>query len=219
MQKETARVEELADKIVSAVPKFGRMERQLAVKLYRLLAAGEPVSPARLAEALNLSETRVRDTLARWPGVYYDDSGSVIGFWGLAVPEMSPHRFEVGGRTLYTWCAWDSLFIPGILGKTARVESADPITKERISLVVGPDGVKEVAPAGTVVSFLSPDGVFGAEVVQNFCHFVHFFASRETGARWAAEHDGTFLLSMNEAFELGRLTNERNFGDARVTVS
>ncbi len=217
MNKKIAVVESLADKIVDAVPKLGRVERQLAVKIYRLLAEGEPVSPGRLAEALNLSEIRVRDALAQWPGVYYDGSGSVIGFWGLALPEM-PHRFEVDGRTLYTWCAWDSLFIPGILDKTARVVSTDPVTKEKISLFVGPDGVKEVTPAGTVVSFLSPNGVFDADVIQNFCHFVHFFGSRASGARWTSEHEGTFLFSIDDAFELGRLTNERNFGDALVAI-
>src|SRR5216684_4315108 len=94
-------VNNLADKIVNAMPKLGPGERRIAVGLYRLLAEGEPVSPERLAETLNLSESRVRETLSQWPGVYYDDTGAVIGFWGLALPEMS-HRFQVDGRTLYT---------------------------------------------------------------------------------------------------------------------
>ena len=38
------------------------------------------------------------------------------------------HRFEVAGRTLYTWCAWDSLFLPQILGQEAEVESTCPLT-------------------------------------------------------------------------------------------
>jgi alkylmercury lyase len=29
-------------------------------------------------------------------------------------------------RTLWTWCAWDSLFLPEILGHPARVTSPDP---------------------------------------------------------------------------------------------
>ncbi len=123
-----------------------------------------------------------------------------------------PHRFQVDGRTLYTWCAWDSVFIPGILGKTAHVESTDPLTREKISLVVEPEGVKELEPADTVVSFLAPNRVFDANIIQSFCHFVHFFGSRESGERWTSEHNGTFLFSVDEAYELGRLTNARNLG-------
>ncbi|MBI3023518.1 MAG: hypothetical protein HYY68_07325, partial [Thaumarchaeota archaeon] len=147
------------------------------------------------------------------PGVYYDDTRAVIGFWGLALPEM-PHRFQVDGRTLYTWCAWDSLFIPEILRKTARVESTDPVTNEKISLVVEPEGVKELEPTDTVVSFLAPNRAFDADIIQSFCHFVHFFGSRASGDRWSSEHKGTLLLSVDQAHELGRLTNTRNFGEA-----
>lgn len=203
----------LADKIVNAMPKLGFGERRIAVGLYRLLADGEPVSPERLAETLNLSVSRVRETLSQWPGVYYDDNRAVIGFWGLVLSEM-PHRFQVDGRNLYTWCAWDSLFIPGILRKTARVESTDPVTNEKISLVVEPEGVKELEPADTVVSFLAPDRVFDADIIQSFCHFVHFFGSRDSGERWSSEHNGTLLFSADQAYELGRLTNARNFGEA-----
>jgi len=63
----------------------------------------------------------------------------------------------------------------------------------------------------SVVSFLLPDRAFDADVIQSFCHFVYFFASREAGEAWTSEHPGTFLLSLEEAFELGRLVNAMNF--------
>jgi alkylmercury lyase len=213
MQNTKVAVQELAQRITGAMPALGSSERQLVVTLYRLLGEGEPVSPHRLAKAVNLPEIRVREILGRWPGVYYDGDGSVIAFWGLALQEM-PHRFEVDGRTLYTWCAWDSLFIPEVLGKTARVTSVDPVTKETISLVVGPDGVKEISPTTTVVSFLTPDRSFDQDVIMSFCHFVHFFASPEPAEKWTTEHPGTFLLSVDDAYALGQLTNQRNAGDA-----
>ncbi len=213
MQNTKVAVQELARKITRARPVLESTERQIVVHLYRLLGAGEPVSPRRLADAVNLPEPRVREILGQWPGVYYDSDGSVIGFWGLALGEM-PHRFEVGGRTLYTWCAWDSLFIPEMLGKPARVTSEDPVTKEKIFLVVGPDGVEEISPATTVVSFLTPDRPFDQDVIMNFCRFVHFFASPETAAKWTTAHPGTFLLSVEDAYALGHLTNQQNGGDA-----
>ena len=46
-------------------------------------------------------------------------------------------------------------------------------------------------------------------MIESFCHRVLFFASEEAGRSWAAEHEGTTLLSVQEAFELGRAMSER----------
>jgi hypothetical protein len=89
---------------------------------------------------------------------------------------------------VYGWCAWDTLFITKILGKETHVESADPLTGETVRLTVTLEALQEVRPEGAVVSFLLPTGPFGADVVQSFCHFVHFFASRQSAQRWTADH-------------------------------
>lgn len=134
----TSRLVQLAGRIVGAVPRFDRVGQRMAVTLYRLLSEGEPVPISRLAAALGVTEDAVRATLDRYP-VFYDDEGAIIGFGGLTVVEMPPHRLNVGGRTLYTWCAWDSLFIPAILGTVAQVESVCPVTRAPVSMVVGSD--------------------------------------------------------------------------------
>lgn len=94
--------------------------------------------------------------------VYWDDRGRILGFGGLSVGKM--HRaFEVDGRKLSTWCAWDSLFIPEILGRTARVTSADPENDESVRLVVTPDKIESVEPTGAVMSLIRPDAkTFGS---------------------------------------------------------
>jgi hypothetical protein len=84
------------------------------------------------------------------------------------------------------------------------VESTDPVSGEPIALTVRPDGVHDVAPASTVVSMLAPAGPFGHDVVESFCHHVHFFGSEQTGRAWVAEHRGTFLLSLEDAFEVAQ---------------
>src|SRR5438105_3553591 len=80
----------------------------------------------------------------------------ITGYWGLALSPTA-HRFLIRGRLLYTWCAWDSLFIPELLGESARVESSCPQTKSRIHLTVTPRGVIDLDPAGAVVSLVTPD--------------------------------------------------------------
>jgi alkylmercury lyase len=212
MRTEQDRLEALASAVANAAPDLDEEQQRIALAVYLRLAEGSPAPATEVAERVGLTAERVEELLAAWPGVFRDEGGSVIGFWGLAISRLSPmHRLQVDGRELFAWCAWDTLFLPGILAATAHVESACPTTGETISLVVSPESVVEASHPGAVVSFLLPERDFDADVIQSFCHFVHFFASSEAGEAWTAEHPGTFVLSLEEAFELGRLVNGLNF--------
>lgn len=213
MRDTAMNVAQLADKFAGAVPAFDVVSGRVAVTLYRELAKGAPVPLAHLAALLDVPQETVASALSA-STVFYDGGGAVTGFRGLALAEVSPHRLRVDGVTVYTWCAWDSLFIPGILGRTADVVSRDPVSGAEIVLRITPDRVEGVDPVGTVLSFLAPARRLDRDVIRNFCHFIHFFGSAENGRMWTAAHPGTFLLSVEDAFALGRLINARNFGDA-----
>jgi alkylmercury lyase len=215
MKTQAKRLETLATAVAKAAPDFDEEQQRVALEVYRRLAEGSPAPAADVAVRAGTSPDHVQDLLRSWPGVFLDGDGSVVGFWGLTIRRLSPtHRLVVKKRDLFAWCAWDTLFLPGILGDTARVESFCPTTGETISLVVSPSEVVDTSHPAAAVSFLLPNRDFDADVIQSFCHFVHFFASREAGEAWTGEHPGTFLLSLDEAFELGRLVNALNFPSA-----
>ena len=204
----------LLDRIVGLRPNTGRYARQFALQLYRLLARGTPVRVEELAETLDRRSFQMRRTIDSWPSlIQQDEHKRVVGFGGLTL-ERTKHRFSVEGRSLYTWCAWDSLFIPEIIGKTAHVQSECPVTDRSISVTVRPNVISQCDPPETVVSFLLPDAVdLKQDVRGSFCEYVHFFASRDAGDEWTRRNEGTFLLTVSEAFELGRRKNSSQFGD------
>src|SRR5262249_59640710 len=110
-------------------------------------AAGGPVGTADWPAAAGLPGPAAAETLGSWPAVFTDRQGRVTGFWGLAISELSPaHRYESGGRVLYAWCAWDTLFLPARLGQPARVTSACPVTRELIELTLTPEPVTQTPP-------------------------------------------------------------------------
>lgn len=203
---------ELGERLIDCMPRLGADDQRLALALYRRLSEGSPVTAAALAAGLGRDEREVAAKLEQWPGVYRDERGRVVGFWGLAIGEM-PHRLRLDGRQLHTWCAWDALFIPELLGETAQVESRSPASGLPVRLTVGPDRVLAVEPEGIVVSMLTPTQLFDQRVVMSFCHYVHFFPSAEDAGPWLAEHKDTFLLSIDEAFELGQMTNRVRFAE------
>jgi hypothetical protein len=196
-------VQKLAEAIAENVVDIDEQGRRIAVALYDLLAQGDPVTPANLAARAGVDEAVVAERLDGWPGVFRDDQGRVVGFWGLAIPEMG-HRFHAeGGKPIYAWCALDPFLIVPVIGRSARVESKDPVTGETITMTVTPEGVENLSPASAVVSFIVPDKPFDQDIIQSFCHYVLTFASRESAERWASQRDGIILLPVAEAFQVG----------------
>jgi alkylmercury lyase len=212
-------INELADRLTAAMPRLDAPEQQIAVTLIRELGLGAPVSVSQLATAAGLPETQTAHTLERFPGVFRDEEQRIVGFMGLTVIEMGHHRIHLDGQTLSAWCALDTLFLPELIGATVTVTSRSPASEAEVSLTVTPAGPTDVRPPETVVSLLLPEGEFGADVIQRFCHFVHFFTSPEDSEAWTAEHPGTFLLTVDDAYRLGRLMNRAVFGDALAAAA
>lgn len=184
-------------------------EQRISLSIYRLLGQAEPVPPVNVARHCGVAEDRVRERLDAWPGVYRDNEGSIVGYWGLAIAEMT-HRLFLADRTVYAWCAWDALFIPELLGEPARVTSKSPVSGDPVHLAVSPDHVDSAT--NMYVSFLEPEeGKLTEDVIGSFCHYVHFFPSVDEGRQWVADHPGTFLLTLAHAFELGRRKNARQY--------
>ena len=86
-----------------------------------------------------------------------DDDGNVIGTLGLSQNRKWSHRFYADGHELRTWCAWDTLFLPQVLHKKARVESESPVSGTKIALTVGPEKVESYSPKSSVISIVTID--------------------------------------------------------------
>lgn len=189
------------------------VERRVATCLYRCLAQGQPVPAAALAEQAGLPQKAVQETLRAWPGVFRDGDARVIGFWGLTIIPME-HQLTVDGRTLYTWCAWDTLFIPEILDRSASVRSTSAVDGAEIVFEVGPQGVTNLRAPNAMLSFVLPsDEAWTREIQTNFCHFVRFFRDADEGERWLRTRPDGFLLPLEQAYLAARLKNRYEYGE------
>lgn len=212
-------VDELWEAAAARLPKFSPEEQRAGISLLRELAQGEPVHVTQWAQALGTpiaeAEALLRSSPLS-PYVQMDEDGRVVGFWGLSTVRTH-HQLTIDDRTLWAWCAVDTLFLPVLLGETARIESRDPEGGERVRLTVAPEGIESHDPKGVVVSVNSPgawDHSSAERVIATTCHFVFFFTSRASGERWVAKQPNTVLVSLEEAFELGKRGNAHVFGVA-----
>lgn len=127
------------------------------VAVFRLLSAGGPATVTAAATAAGIPEPAAASALRSWPAVFWDDHDQVVGFWGLALAEMPPHRIRHAGTDLSAWCAWDPLFLALVIGDL-RITTTDPVTGETIAYRIGHAGaIAGASHPDSVLSFLRPD--------------------------------------------------------------
>lgn len=204
-------IDALVDEYLAAMPDLDPLTARISVGLWRHLAQGHPVAKSALADTLGVARDELDKALAGpLAGTYsQDDRGQIRAFWALSLPDqVSPHRLLLDGRTLYAWCAADTLFLPLLIGQTVKVESSLTTTDEPIRLEVHPDRLGEVqGPEEVAVSFVraAPEGLGDspAAIMSTYCHHMLFFPNPEIGREWARQHDrgDLVVLPLPEAFD------------------
>ena len=96
-----------------------------------------------------------------------------------------------------------------MVGEEVVVESESPVSGETVRLVVSPQQVESSTPSGAVVSIATIDpalhDVSSVEAIwSNFCHQVYFFPSTAEAERWAEGKNDIAILSVYDAYELGK---------------
>ncbi len=205
---------DLLKSLPDSFTKLSEEEQELSLAIYHGLEKGNPLKIEDLVSATTLDKFTVKAIIKKWPAIFYDSNQHIIGYWGLAIQEMG-HKIELNDKTLYGWCAWDTLFIPQLIEKDAVIRSTDHLTKEEVVIEIDRNGNLLAGDDDIYISMLTVDEKsIQEDVVTTFCHFVHFFKSKSSGVDWISKHDGTFLITLNEAIELSKIKNSlqyRNF--------
>lgn len=186
--------------------------QRVGAAMYRILAGGRPASITDIASRAEVTTAEVEEWVGSWPAVFRDDDGAVTGFFGLSVDDGFNHRADVDGMgTAWTWCTYDPLFIARVLGATVRVSSHCPVTGTEVRVTVTSDGVEAVEPATAVMSMMPPDLASFDDIITTLCHFIWFFADDEAARSWTAENPDTFVVSIEDGFEIGRRMTDAVF--------
>ncbi len=205
--------------MAAALPSLDGDQRRVGLAVYRLLVEGRPATAAAVAEQLGELVGTVTPVLATLPTATVSN-GAIVAFLGLQRAE-GRHVLCFGDATLATWCAWDTLFLPGLVGRAAVARSRCPTTGEEVVVEVDPvSGVTAAMPGDAVLSFLVHPAPFDGDVVAGFCRYIHFFADPDAAQAWrssAAEPGGgtppeLTVLSLADGVALGTSTNRLVFG-------
>jgi alkylmercury lyase len=179
-------------------------------QLVQLLVQGQPIAPELLASRLHRHLDEVLEILRAHPELEYDEQGNLVGSGLTLVP--TAHQLQVEQRTLFAWCAFDTLTYPVELHLSAEVTSRCPVTGSSIHLTVTPEQVRDLDPAEAQVSLVvDVAGGCRHNVREDVCNYGHFFVSREAAFRWQAAHHEAMILSVEEAYQVGKLIEGTRF--------
>ena len=182
----------------------GRAFLEIIPPTLDLLARSNPASPEEISAISAKSPEEVRAALDRFPSAEWDEQGRVVGL-GLTL-QLTPHRLELEGRTLFAWCALDALLFPILLGRPASIESPCRGAGEPVYIEVTPAGIERVEPPSAVVSIVAARDLATFRRVS--CNNAHFFSSPEAASCWLEKHPEATILSVEDTFRLGRLIAE-----------
>ena len=107
---------------------------------------------------------------------------------------------------MFAWCAFDTLTYPVELHVSAQITSRCPVTGKNIRLTVTPERVLDLDPPDAQVSLVVEVAAGGcSNVREDVCTYGHFFASPEAATRWQETHQEVLILSVEEAYQVGKL--------------
>jgi alkylmercury lyase len=174
------------------------LPHRFEIQTLRLLAEGEPVSAEMISSKLGIPTKIAQSVFEASHGKgEWDSEGRLIGSALTLVP--TPHRFRIMQKDLYTWCAHDSILLPGLLGMTAEVESPDPLNGDLINLVITPKGPETYSPKTAVLTtFQATEPATGPKSA--VCTKSHYFTSHASAEAWSQDHPGVNIMTVEEAF-------------------
>ena len=181
----------------------------LCLQILQQVTRGKPVAKAELGARLKFSQDELEQRLTHVPDTEFDQQGNILG-WGVTMLPTR-HRFQIRGKPLFTWCAFDTVLFPPTLVETAQVHSTCPVTGQLITFVAMPEGkVLELTPAEARMSLIIP--AERSECVRaSFCERSLFFWSEQAALPFLAAHPEALLLSIEEAATVGKLVAESRF--------
>jgi alkylmercury lyase len=161
-----------------------------------LAETGQPLAPTHLAHRLHMSHEHVMAHLARVADTEFDEEGQIVG-WGITLVPTQ-HQFWVQGHALFTWCAFDTVLFPPLLGLCAQVQSPCAISGQSIRFRAKPEGIEELTPTTAVLSLILPAARCDC-VRETFCQQSLFFQSEQAASTFLNGHPDVVLLSLEEA--------------------
>lgn len=165
--------------------------------LFPLLAAGKPVSHSLFAIIVKTDVFAVEKAL-QLGRTDRHSRGNVIGLSGFTLlPTL--HRLMIEDVALFSCCAMVAQMMPSLAGKTAAIESIDPINNKVVKIIISPNSIQSVEPKEAVATFVvtNQEDVL-REVSSAFCSHVRHFINYRTAEEFTSLNPKRYVVDIDQ---------------------
>lgn len=175
-------------------------DRETLRRIFPLLANGARLNAGEIALQLDLSEGIVDQALSD-PKIGRDSKGCLTELFGLMfAPTLQ--RIEIDRRVLFACCALVAQTLPRLTGKSIKIESVDPISRQSVYLDLDQSGLVSVNPPEAFASMVRTEPQALAEnTAEALCNHARHFVSEETAREFAGRHADRYVVSLEELQE------------------
>jgi alkylmercury lyase len=172
------------EQLQKLLPNLKKEERQISKFLYQKLALGRSVPIETIANELQKPIQDIQDHLKQMAYVEYSAASEISAYRGVTLNQTKHNVFHNNSK-IYTWCAFDTLFLADLLAKPVSISSNCPTCFKAIACKVTDHDLTNFKSTDIVMSFIIPNKVDICEDLQNaFCCKVHFFCNEQCGSEW-----------------------------------
>ena len=192
------------------LPDLNKDERRISKFLYQNLALGKSISVGTIAKFLQIPLQDTRAHLKQMKYVEYDAAGEISAYRGVTL-NPTKHYLVHNNVNIYTWCAFDTLFLAELLAEPVRIFSNCPTCGKAVACEISDRNLINSIDSALVMSFIIPSKVDLSDNLQNaFCCKVHFFCNQQCGNEWLNLSPEIVFFDLVESLEIARERN-RNF--------
>ncbi len=195
------------------LPELKKEERQISKFLYQKLALGKSIPIETIANELQIPIQDIQVHLKQMAYVEYSATGEISAYRGVTLNQTKHYVFHNNVK-IYTWCAFDTLFLADLLVEPVSIFSNCPACGKAISCKVTDRNLISSKDSDIVMSFIIPDKVDFCDDLQNaFCCKVYFFCNQQCGSEWINLSPEIAFFNLAESLVIAQERNRQFLGN------
>ena len=201
------------EQLQNLLPNLNKEECQISKFLYQKLALGRSVPIETIASELQKPIQEIQDHLKQMTYIEYNRTSEISAYRGVTLNQTQHYVFHNNSK-IYTWCAFDTLFLADLLVEPVGISSNCPTCRKVIAFKVTDRDLTNLKDSDIVMSFIIPNKVDYCENLQNaFCCKVHFFCNEQCGHEWINLSVEIGFFDLSESLVIAQERNRQFLGN------
>ncbi|SDR68181.1 alkylmercury lyase [Gillisia sp. Hel1_33_143] len=164
-------------------------------KVYWELLKGKPLHPVLFAQLMDVPIYKAHEIIKLYGETNRD--GNITGYVGLSLNKTA-HQLNFDNKSLYAWCAMDTILLPRYLMHRWEIISKDPITGNPVKLSISDNLLEWTKPVPIFISWI--EKADSCDIRSSFCQYSNFFENELSANKWRIKNPTGNIYPVEQFF-------------------